>query len=185
MLPKHFLDIEVRGAARGGPGAMAAIPVLSRLLSALHKLFDSYPGRFAVALPHMRTGRLRHPGNLMRVFAEHRGDLDIICTALAANERILGSVRLGIIKEVPEEPELGWMEYRRYRIPGRTSRLEKCREYRLMASDELPYLRIGSASNGQAFSVHVAALPGTRPQQCEPNGYGLSTATRPFALPVV
>jgi hypothetical protein len=185
MLPNHFLDIEVRGAASHGPAAMAALPVLSRLLAALHKLFDSYPGRFAVALPRMRTGRVRHPGNLMRVFAEHRADLDIICTALAANDRILGYVRVGIIQDAPAEPHLGWIEYRRYRIPGRTSRLDKCREYRLTASDELPYLRIGSASNGQAFSVHIAAIPGTRPQKCEPNGYGLSTATRPFALPVV
>lgn len=185
MLPKHYLDIEVRGAASRGPAAMAALPVLSRLLSALHKVFDSYPGRFAVALPRMRTGRARHPGNLMRVFAEHRADLDIICTALAANERILGYVRLGLIQESPEEPERGWMEYRRYRIPSRRSRLEKCREYRLKAGDELPYLRIGSASNGQAFSVHIAAVPGARPDHCAPNSYGLSTATRPFALPVV
>lgn len=185
MLPKRFLDIDVRGAASHGPGAMAAIPVLSRLLSALHKIFDSYPGRFAIALPRMRTGRARHPGNLMRVFAEHRADLDIISAALATNDRILGYVRIGVTLDVPEEPPLGWVEYRRFRVPGRTSRLDKCREYRLGASEELPYLRIGSASNGQAFSVHIAALPGSRPQICEPNGYGLSTATRPFALPVV
>jgi CRISPR-associated endoribonuclease Cas6/Csy4 subtype I-F len=185
MRPDYFLDIEARLTGSVGEKGAAALPVVTRLLQALHKLFDSYPGRFAVAFPRMRTGDTRHPGNLVRVFAETRADLDIIAAGLAGNHRILGYVRFGAPREVPQDFAGEWIEYRRYRIPNRGSRLEKCRDYRLTDSQRLPYLRLASASNGHAFSLHIEPRQGERTMSCEPNGYGLSSAGRPFAVPAM
>lgn len=183
MTPNAYCDIEIRGAAGGGPGAMPALPVMARLVKVLHGIFADRPGQYALALPAMRTGEHRHPGHVARVFAENRDLLHDVQDALQRNERIHGYVLYGRPAEVPPDYAGPWIEYRHYRIPGTRSRLEKCRDYRLRHGDTLPYLRIASKNTGQAFSLYVEALPGTPSAGGEPDGYGLSVPTRRFCLP--
>ncbi len=184
MKPNAYFDIEVRGASSSGAGQIPALPVVTRLISLLHSLFRDHPGRFALALPGMRTGENRHPGHIVRVFAENRDDLyDLIQSALQQNERIHGYVLYGRHSDVPENFDGEWVEYRRYRIPGTRSRLEKCREYRMNHADSLPYVRLGSKSTGQAFSLYFEVRSGEKTVDCEPDSYGLSLPSKRFCLP--
>lgn len=185
MNPRAYFDIEVRGAASTGGGQVPALPVMTRLVGVLHGIIRDHPGKIALALPRMKTGELRHPGHVVRVFAESQVDLDVVVDALTANERIHGYVSFGYPKKVPDNFNGPWKEYRRYRIPGNGSRLEKCRDYRLQAADKLPFFRSASKSNGHAFSLHINCLDGSPSMDCRPDSYGLSVATRPFALPVI
>jgi len=183
MTPQAYFDIEIRGAASTGAGQIPALPVMARLIKVLHGIFGAHPGKFALALPGMRTGEHRHPGHLARVFAENRDDLKLIQDDLQRNERIHGYVLYGKPAEVPESYAGKWIEYRRYRIPGTRSRLEKCRDYRLNHADTLPYVRLGSKSTGQAFSLYFATYDGEKSENCEPDSYGLSIPTKRFCLP--
>ena len=185
MNPRTYFDIEVRGAASTGGGQMPALPVMTRLMGVLHGIIRDHPGKIAVALPRMKTGEFRHPGHVVRVFAEVQGDLDAVVDALSANERIQGYVSFGYPKKVPDDYSGPWKEYRRFRVPGNSSRLEKCRDYRLQAANKLPFFRYASKSNGHAFSLHVDCIDGAPSGDCQPDSYGLSVATRPFALPVL
>ena len=185
MNPRTYFDIEVRGAASTGGGQIPALPVMTRLVGVLHGIIRDHPGKFALALPRMKTGELRHPGHVVRVFAESQDDLDVVVDALTANERIQGYVSFGYPKKVPDDFSGPWKEYRRFRVPGNGSRLEKCRDYRLQAANKLPFFRSASKSNGHAFSLHVDCIDGAPSSDCRPDSYGLSVATRPFALPVL
>lgn len=196
MKPCAFFDIEVRSSSTSGPGGIPALPVMSRLVWVLHGIIRIHPARFALAFPRMRKadldkGILRHPGNVVRVFAGSRDDLDIVVAALTANERIHGYVQYGYPKLVPENFNGEWKQYRRFRIPGTTSRTEVCRSNRLAAGENLPFFRTSSKTTGQSFSLHVDCVDivddgkGLIGGDCQPDSYGLSVATRPFALPVL
>ena len=173
MKPLAYFDIEIRGAASGGAGQIPALPVMARLIKVLHGIFSDHPGKYALALPGMRTGEHRHPGHVARVFADNRDQLHDVQDALQRNERIHGYVLYGRPVEVPENYAGKWIEYRRYRIPGTGSRLEKCRDYRMQHADTLPYVRIGSKHTGQAFSLYFAVYDGEKSENCEPDSYGL------------
>lgn len=183
MTPRAYFDIEIRGAASAGGGQIPALPVMARLIKVLHGIFSDHPGKFALALPGMRTGEHRHPGHVVRVFADNRDNLRLVQGALQRNERIHGYVLYGWPAEVPQDYAGKWIEYRRYRIPGTRSRLEKCRDYRLSHADTLPYVRLGSRSTGQAFSLYFAMYDGEKSENCEPDSYGLSIPTKRFCLP--
>ncbi len=183
MKPHAYFDIEVRGAASSGAGQIPALPVVTRLISLLHSIFRDHPSKFAMALPGMRTGEMRHTGHIVRVFTENRDDLYFVQDALQQNERIHGYVLYGRHSDVPENFNGEWIEYRRYRIPGTRSRLEKCREYRMNHADSLPYVRLGSKSTGQAFSLYFELRPGEKTGDCAPDSYGLSIPTKRFCLP--
>lgn len=185
MKPKEYLDIEVRGASSGGGGRIPAIPLITRLVAILHGVFRNHPGRFALAFPRMKTGDLRHPGHVLRVFAESRDDLDIIVDSLRKNERIAGYIRVNYPRRVPDDFDGPWKEYRRYRIPGNGSRLEQCRDWRLKHAGSLPFLRLRSKGNGHIFSFHIEEREGGRTDDCRPDSYGLSVPSRAFALPVM
>jgi len=95
------------------------------------------------------------------------------------------------VRAVPEGYNGPWTEYRRYRIPGRSSRLTESRGRRIEAGNSLPFLHSHSKSNGQAFSIRVLAVPQIQALApaldnttgIAPDSYGLSVPTRPFAVP--
>lgn len=182
MKPLVYFDAEVRGGAKDEGLAM---PVMERLMAILHGVFRQQPGKFAIALPGARTGRGRHPGNVIRVFAETRDDLDLLVTSIHDHHVIRDYVTLGDPRKVPPDFSGPWREYRRYRITNRGSRLDKCREYRLQQASELPYFRSLSKSTGHGFGVYVAPMEGEPADDCQPDSYGLSVSTRPFALPML
>jgi len=185
MTPNEYFNIEIRGASSSGGGRIPAMPVVTRLVSILHGIFRAHPDMFALAFPRMTTGEFRHPGHVVRVFAQSRDDLDLVHNDLSGNERIAGYVRTDYPKTVPENFNGLWKEYRRYRIPGNGSRLGKCRDYRLKRAEELPFLRLVSKGNRNVFSFHIEEREGERVDNCQPDSYGFSVPSRAFALPVV
>lgn len=185
MNPRACFDIEVVGASSHGAGRIPALPVMTRLVRVLHGIFRQYSGRFALGFPRMKSGESRHPGHIIRVFADSRDELDIVVNLLKENERIHGYIRYGYPESVPEGFKGPWKEYRRYRIPGMGSRLDKCRKYRLNASEKLAYFRAASRSNHQGFVLFVECRDGAPSSDCQPDSYGLSVPTRAFSVPML
>lgn len=185
MNPRSYFDIEIRGAASAGAGQIPAVPAMTRLVHVLHGVFSTHPGKFAIALPRMKTGDIRHPGHVIRIFADTRNELDVVADALNANERVRGYASFAYSKSVPQNFVGPWYEFRRYRIPGTGSRLDKCRQFRLEASEKLPHFRSKSASNGNQFVIFVDRRNGAASLDCAPDNYGLSVPSRAFALPMV
>ena len=185
MSPRAYFDIEVRGASSRGAGQIPALPVMTRLFHVLHGIIRKHPGCYALAFPNMKSGKSRHPGHIIRIFADSRDDLDKIVNSLTENERIHGYIRYGYPKTVPDNFKGPWKEYRRYRVPGTGSRLDKCRQHRLNTSENLPYFRATSKSNAQGFVLFVECLDGAPSSECKPDSYGLSVPTRAFSLPML
>lgn len=178
MTPRCYVDIETRASVN-------SLPVIGRVATVLHGILRGEPESLALAFPRLRKGEGRHPGNLVRVFAGSTETLDKVIHQLTENDSLKGHLRYGAPKLVPEDFKGPWIEYRRQRIPNLGSRLEKCREFRLREAEQLPFIRFVSKTNMQGFSLHINATPGERTQDCKPDSYGLSVATRPFALPLI
>lgn len=184
MRPLWYFDIEVRATSMREEAAQQSLPVMARLLRTLHSYFATNPNKFAIALPRLRTGKLRHVGNVVRVFAETNDDFFGLVDWIKNNARIAPYVTKSFPQAVEEKHIQGWEEYRRYRVPSRSSRLVKCRENRIASSAQIPYLRIKSAGNGGVFSMHISVEPGSKTEYCSPTSYGLSGENR-FSLPVL
>lgn len=182
MQPLYYFDVTVRGTNMQD-GVTMSLPVMARLLRILHGYFAHHPNKFAIAFPRLRMGEFRHPGNIIRVFAESRDEFDGVEDWIGANERVAPYVTKSYVLRVDPQKIFGWMEYRRYRIPSRNSRLLVCRDNRIKSSEEVPYLRM-SSSCGEAFSMHISASPGVESERCTPTSYGLSGEAR-FSLPVL
>lgn len=181
MRPLSYFDIEVR-SSNMQEGALMALPVMARLMRNLHGYFAQHPDTFAIAFPRLRMGEHRHPGNVIRIFAENRDAFEDLVTWIENNTRIASYVAKSYPREVEKQKIIGWIEYRRYRIPSRSSRLQVCRDSRIKSSEQVPYLRIAS-SVGEAFSMHIIANEGIKTDICNPTSYGLS-GSKPFSLPV-
>lgn len=182
MKPRIYFDIEVRADARGDG---LVIPIMERAFGVLHGAFREFPSRYAIALPHARSGTHRHPGSSIRVFSETREALDSLVSAIQSHSVVRDYLQLGYPRRIPDGFDGPWHEYRRYRITNRSSRLEKCREFRLRQAEELPYLRSISKTNGHGFGVYIAIMNGGPANDCQPDSYGLSVASRPFTLPAI
>ncbi len=199
MKPLVYSDIGIINGATVGKGGISTLPVATRLFSVLHGIFRGHPGRFALGFPMMREREYRHPGHIFRVFMESEEDWRIVYGELDRHERI-GS-RIHLFKDpfpVPENFSGPWIEYRRFRIPSRKStqfkdketgiRLEKSsnvRENRLDLSEKWPFFMIRSQSTGHCFSLHIEKKEGIPIGMCLPDGFGLSTGSKPFSLPMV
>ncbi len=182
MIPQFYFDIEVR-ASNMQEGSYVALPIMARLTRSLHGYFANHPDKFAIAFPKLRMGEFRHPGNIIRIFSEARENFDELVNWIENIPRIASYVCKKFPREVQDKNIIGWMEYRRYRIPSRSSRLQKCRDYRIFLSEQIPYLRIAS-SCGEAFSMHLIAIEGSKSEICNPTSYGLSGIDC-FSLPVL
>jgi hypothetical protein len=182
MQPLLYFDIRIR-AATMQEAAGSACPVMARLLRCLHGYFAQHPDTFAVAFPRLRMGAVRHIGNVLRIFAATAECIEQLEEWLGKNNRVAPYIKKGAIQIVEEKNIIEWMEYRRYLIPSRSSRLLDCRDYRIKSSEEVPYLRIASAS-GDAFSMHICAIQSAKSESCTPTSYGLSGEHR-FSLPVL
>lgn len=180
MKPQHFVDIEVRGGEKGGD---IPHPVLAgAMLRVLHGVFREYPGKFALALPRRHFSRLR-------VFAETREDLDLLVSSVRNHPAIRNYGQIGYPDSVPSDFAGPWKRYSRFRIPTRKadrtpnnrlrrSRMEKAEQ------KNIPFFPMISYTSGQRFSLHVDIqnVSGCL-EECQPDSYGLSVASKPFALP--
>lgn len=173
MAPRHYVDFQI------GPRPSPSAATLA--LKVLHGVFGQYPGHYALALPDYPRSFPR-----LRVFAASREILDQL---VAASEESLKEIgRFAYPKTVPEDFTGPWVSYRRYRIPSRKAERKpdgNLRLRRIQSADaaELPYFALRSQSNGQVWRLYVEAQPALAPVPATPDGYGLATASRPFALP--
>ena len=186
----HYFDLQFGGPLsphrlQGGAATMA----LARGMAVVHANRNDAGAAPAIALPGMRVGHGCHPGNLLRVFCVNREVADATADLLEQNKFVRDYARLGRVRSVSEEFAGIWVEYRRYRIPNRGSRMTEARARRLAYGDNLPFIHMSSGSNGQAFSTRVQPIEHSAPPQgvhpWEPDAYGLAVPSRPFALPLI
>lgn len=186
-----YMDIGIGTAPRraqpASRGSGIGITVMARVALIVHGVIRRQGEPLAIALPRMRTGEYCHPGDVLRVFARTREAVDWCAEAIEAHTTLREYVMVGRCRTVPSEHPGDWVEYRRYRIPGRSSRLTINRANRLRAGDKLPYLQVASRSTAQPFSLRVQPLRHSGPLDGQgehlPDSYGLSLPSRPLALP--
>lgn len=189
LRPAHYVDLsavdkpQAAGASPAKASSGSVLAAASRLMGVLHGIFRNVPGSYAVALPQLRTGAHRHPGAVVRVFAETREGLESLLDNLEEHHVARDYFHVGRVRQVPADYAGAWVSYQRFRVPGRGSRLGQARASRLDRAEEVPYFMLTSASNRNSFSLHVTRVPGEACDSAEPDSYGLAVASRPFALP--
>lgn len=187
MIPRHYVDFNLQN---GGRGAGLPPPVLAgAALRVLHGVFKQQPGRYALALP----GFAEAPFAKLRVFAGERDDLDLLQEAISGHHVFQEQVQLGYPRKVAQTYEGPWLRYARYRIPSRKAGRhpeDSLRQRRMAQADErrLPYFILNSQSTGQQFGLYIAIESAEshadwQNRDIAPDSYGLSVASRAFALP--
>lgn len=183
MRPAHYVTIDIPGNEKGG--GLPRPVVAGAILRVLHGAFRRHPGKYALALP----GKDKNLFNCIRVFSQTRGDLDLLVDAIVDNPAIRDYGHIGYPRAVPENFDGPWKRYSRFRIPTRKADRDPdhaLRTRRIAQADEnkQPFFILSSVSTGQRFGLYVQIGPATDHQgECMPDSYGLSVASRPFALP--
>lgn len=177
MMTFSYVDIEIRGSV---PPVSASI-----VMRMLHQGFCAEAGQYALALPDFPRSFPR-----LRVFACSRDALDRLAFQLGNLTGFSNYGRLAYPKVVEPGFTGRWRSYRRYRIPVRGAERHtdgNVRGRRILAADELelPYFSVASRSTRQRFRLYVQALDSIPSDEYLPDGYGLASAHRSFALPVV
>ncbi|MDK2126594.1 type I-F CRISPR-associated endoribonuclease Cas6/Csy4 [Parachitinimonas caeni] len=176
MQPRLYLDIEIKGPNQ--PLAAAAV------LRALHGAFRNAPGRYALALPCYPRSAFR----LLRIFGGNGDDLITLREHLLAVPDFDKHMTAHSPRPIPAGFDGPWYSYRRYRIPTRSAERHpdgNLRARRMQQADEAgyPYFNLHSRSNGQTFGLYIQRLDANSGDRCQPDSYGLASASRPFALP--
>ena len=183
MMPQVYVDLRL--LPLGEHAVAAANPRATGIVfGAVHRCFRQQPGRFAVAFPASR-GFL----SVIRVFASSRDELDTLAESIAILPMIRDYAVLGYARTVSIDYDGPWLQYRRYRIPTRSSDRHAgapCRAKRIEKAekDRMPYLMVHSASTQQSFGLRFEILAGQRNEgECHPDGYGLARTRNAFSLP--
>lgn len=178
MTPRYYVNIKNLAANTG-----VALPVVAgSLLYNLHGFFRQNPGMYAIALPANGFGYIR-------VFAETTEAVDMLRKGLGGRPISRGYCQIGEVLDVPKAFNGQWMSFSRYRIPTRKSDRDpgarlRARRIEQADKDRMPYFMIRSNTNGNCFSLYVSIKPAQDMLgECLPDSYGLSVASRPFALP--
>jgi hypothetical protein len=178
MTPDCYIDIELKP----GPTSM---PAMAKAVWVLHGILRVQPGMFALAFPQMRKGEKRGMGNLVRIFTDSIDKLDQVVRLMKANDRLKGHLIYREPTLVPADFNGPWVEYRRFRLPGTSNRLQEYRQKKLREAEQVPYIVTKSKTTEQVFSLHIDNRPGTKPLICQPDSYGLSSSGRTFAVPQI
>jgi len=184
--PHHYLEYRVVGMSRG-PDSSVLVPVMTRLFATLHAVKRTHQLDIALAFPGMYEGEGRDParlGELIRVWASDETTLNTLSTHAALPAGIVPFVGIGDVETFDTSQECRWRAYARYRIPSRRSRVEGARSSRLERSERLPFFRVGSRSNRQAFSISILPIEvKASSAAAEADSYGLSRLSEPLGLP--
>ncbi len=188
MKPLWYADVRVAaGVSERGPSGVA-IAALAAFMRTVHGAAKARSLKFAAAFPGMRTGRMPHPGTVLRLFTEDRDGCEVLADAIEASPICASMAMMSRVKPVPTGVTRA-VSYVRVRIPARNSiqtpaDLER-RQRRIRETDAMPYLKTFSRSTGQVFSLRVNRIEINDPPSVdfEPDGYGLSVGDRAFALP--
>lgn len=193
MTPEWYVNLRIAAAIApgghglaqlAGPGAMAN-SVMARLLNVVHAIGARQAIGFAAAFPLASVGRWPHPGNLLRLFVSTRAQADSFLETLEGHEFLMGYVILDRPRKVPQGVA-GSVSYQLFRITSRKNRNTITRQRQIERGNELPYVRMFS-SGGESFSIRfdVVERDEAADTECEANGYGLCSRTKPFFLPAV
>lgn len=192
MQPLAYMDLRVASAADSARANAMAHNVMALLVKFVHAIAARREFKHAVAFPQAKMGARPSPGNHVRVFALERADLDSLADELEKQPFIRDYVAIGRVRVLAADYEpAGYVEYLRFRVPNRKSRLQESRARRLAESDTIPHLRLNSSTSGHGFSLfvkpvrHASASCDGAAVTFEPDVYGLSVFTRRFALPMV
>lgn len=159
----------------------------NRLMPMLHHAFKAAPGIFALGLMLEKGG--------VRVFAQeaHAQRLYDLCRDLS-NRPVVRDY--GTISSVaPVLTPSAWVAFRRFRVPTERSDRNatpeggsalRARRLAEAAQRKLPYVDMSSTSNGGRFKLTVSPEARSEAERgvYAPDGYGLASATRDFALPI-
>ena len=185
MEPKFYVDITLREQQE----KEMSIPVLgNKLMPILHGLFARNKGAYALALPGC-TPEFIKPSRVFRVFGGSRSDLECLKRILDVDRRIRDYFITKDAREVPDNFDGPWIEYRRYRPSNKNAERKpdgNLRNKRMQFAKEmkLPYFQVRSHSSSRVFSCIVQPISGSQSSEAiEPDSYGLSVVTRSFSLP--
>lgn len=178
MTPECYIDIDIK------PGP-TTIPVLAKTVWVLHGILRVQPGMFALAFPRLHKGEKRGMGNIVRIFTDSIEKLEQIVRIMEANERLRGNLAYRQPQLVPADFNGPWVEYRRFRLPGTSNRLQEYRQKKLQEAEQVPYIVTKSKTTDQVFSLHIDHRPGSKSLICQPDSYGLSSSGRAFAVPQI
>ena len=192
MQPQAYIDLRVVPSFKSErPNAMAH-DIMALLIKFSHAIAAKQAFKHAVAFPQAKVGARPSPGNHARVFALEKSSLEALADELEKQRFVRDYVSIGRIKALASDYQPpAHVEYLRFRVPNRKSRLEESRARRMAESDTLPHLRLNSSSSGHGFSLFVkpvvhetAVCAEGLPLTFEPDVYGLSVFSRRFALPI-
>lgn len=196
MTPNFYIDVKVRAMPElqtGDRKRQSIGDVLSKTVQLVHAFMTRQKLKMAVAFPDAVVGDQRAPGKTVRVFAEFEQDLENLANDFEICE-FAETVHLLRIKTVPADFAGPFVEYRRFRIRRYEDGSNLAREEQIQRSRFLPAIMFTSKSNGQPFTMFFDVIArNSAVVECTakyvsnagegPNGYGLSTPDRPFALP--
>lgn len=192
MTPLFYVDLSAAATTvKNNDGMSAFLPVMGRGFTVLHGVFSRFPGSYAMALPNLREGEHRHPGNVIRVFGETRESVDALLDNIEQHPVFKGEAyfRVSRVRQIPEGYSGDGVAYVRHRIPARgNKKSRKPPEYRarrLAEAERFPYFSVSSKSTKQVFSLHVGMRKGSPGGLATPDSYGLSTSEKPLFLPVL
>mgnify|MGYP003607429016 CR=1 FL=1 len=194
MQPRTYIDFFVTIPERG-PGTNAlAHNTVGVLFKFVHAIAANIGFAYGAAFPKAKVGDRVTTGDVVRIFAHDRSNLDALADRIEAQPFAKRFLKIGRIKTVEDADILGYVEYLRFRIPNRKSRLQESRERRMDEADEYPYINLTS-STGHDMTLRIKPIfhatekcedafsPGL-PESFQPDIYGLSVFERRFALPV-
>lgn len=191
MQPQTYIDLRVMPSLKAKRSNAMAHDIMALLIKFVHAIAARKEFKHAVAFPQAKMGVRPSPGNHARIFAMERSSLDVLADELEKQQFIRDYVNIGRVKELaPDYQAASYIEYQRFRVPNRKSRLEESRVRRMAESDSLPHLKLNSSTSGHGFSLFMklirhetASCSDSLAVTFEPDVYGLSVFTRRFALP--
>jgi hypothetical protein len=184
MEPGVFVDFHL--TAVRGSGMSASAVGASALFRALHAGFIQLPGRFALAFPRLDSPSPQARLSLFRVFAASIDDLAALHGVLKNGDGLGRLYEARFPEIVPGDFAGPWVSFRRARIHSRRHAANS-RSSTMRQLDEAgtTWIDMGSRENGQRFRLYLLATRHDTPLTGLPNGYGLSTADAPLALPLL
>ncbi|MBU2774263.1 type I-F CRISPR-associated endoribonuclease Cas6/Csy4 [Acidithiobacillus ferrooxidans] len=184
MKALKYIDIHIhQGRDSHLPTAQGASN-LQILLDVLHGAFVEFPGTFALAFPDIQAGEFRHPGGRVRIFAEESEALRDLRALIDHSDSLDFRVKVkGDVQDVPADFAGPWVEYRRFRIPGKASRRPEFRAARIEKADTLPYIGVHSRSTDQYFVVYIDPMVTDARLDGVSDSYGLSVSSRAVSVP--
>ena len=192
MQPQAYIDLRVIPSLKSDRPNGMAHDIMALLIKFTHAIAARKEFKHAVAFPQAKTGSRPSPGNHARIFAMEKASLEILADELEKQQFVRDYVNIGRIKVLAADYKpTAYVEYLRFRVPNRKSRLEESRAKRMAEADTLPHLRLNSSTTGDGFSLFVKPVRHTSAScsdgqlpSFDPDVYGLSVFTRRFALPI-